>query len=114
MPSTYTPDHWAIIKLTIKATGKYYFRIMAGWSGSYMYGSSWKLSSGVVTFDDCETHWNSKQSSGSIYRLMKQSEGWTPIMHETYMGLMANLGIELEQVLVDDFVEFIRNNPVEN
>ncbi len=87
---------------------------MAGWSGSFMYGSSWKLSSGVVTFDDCgETHWTSKQSSGSVYKLVKQCEGWTTTMHETYMGLMANLDVELEQVLVDDFVLFIQNNSMD-
>jgi hypothetical protein len=79
-----------------------------------LYGSSWQVSSGIKTLEDHGEYYSSLQTSGSVYRLYKQSEGWNAIMHETYMGLMANLDVEFQQVLLKDFLLFIRNNPVEN
>ena len=49
--STYTPDSWVIVKIQSEKYGTIY-KVLAGWSGSYLYGASWKLSSGIVTFED--------------------------------------------------------------
>ena len=84
MSSIYTPNNWQLVRVTPKDTGAIYYRILVGWSGSFMYGSSWKLSSGFGpvrngTFG-CEQvidegdSWRVPQSSGSVYILRKNSE----------------------------------------
>lgn len=81
MSSTYNPDYWVIIKLTNKENKhNIHYRILAGWSGSYMYGSSWKISSGIKTFEDIGKSYKSLQSTGSVYMLSKNSERMNSIM----------------------------------
>ena len=49
--STYTPDSWVIVKIQSEKYGTLH-KVLAGWSGSYLYGASWKMSSGIITFED--------------------------------------------------------------
>ena len=62
--STYTPDSWVIVKIQSEKYGTIH-RVLAGWAGSHLYGASWKLSSGIVTFEDKGEHYESLQDSGS-------------------------------------------------
>lgn len=66
--STYDPSGWTIVKVTPKE-GKPHYRIGASWDGSYLYGSSWKLSSGCegFTHDKENNTYVFPQSSGSTY-----------------------------------------------
>lgn len=68
--SNYWPDNWVIIKL--KGDDPHY-RVLAGWSGGYATGDSWRLNSGItkVTEDDSSYHFSG--SSGSTYHCGKQS-----------------------------------------
>lgn len=75
MSSLYQPDSWQLIHVIPKDTSAAYYRILAGWSGSFMYGSSWKLSSGCEQVIDEGDSWRVPQSSGSVYILRKNSEG---------------------------------------
>ena len=81
--STYTPDSWVIVKTQYEKYGTIY-KVLAGWSGSYLYGASWKLSSGIVTFEDKGEHYESLQDSGSTYVLYKSSERMSAIMASTF------------------------------
>ena len=81
--STYTPDSWVIVKIQSKTYGTLY-KVLASWSGSYLYGASWKLSSGIVTFEDKGEHYESLQDSGSTYILYKSSERMSAIMAGTF------------------------------
>jgi len=83
MSSIYSPDSWQLVRVRTlrdrshvipKDTSAAYYRILAGWSGSYMYGSSWKLSSGCEQVLDEGDNWRVPQSSGSVYVLRKNSE----------------------------------------
>lgn len=74
MSSLYQPDSWQLVHVIPKDTSAAYYRILAGWSGSYMYGSSWKLSSGCEQVFDLGDSWKVPQSSGSVYILRKTSE----------------------------------------
>ena len=69
----HTPDSWVVVKLQSEQHGTIY-KILAGWSGSYLYGSSWKLSSGILTFEDKGNSYESLQDSGSTYVLHKNGE----------------------------------------
>lgn len=76
--SLYTPDRWLLIKQTT-SDKKEFFRIFATWGGGYLDGSSWKLSSGCVgkpVYDDKHGGtWSIDQSSGSVYKFHKESQG---------------------------------------
>ena len=66
----YTPDNWVILFIN---KGDPHYRILAGWSGGYLYGNSWRMNSGIVKAteeDDMYVFWG---SSGSKYAGRKGS-----------------------------------------
>lgn len=69
----YNPDNWVVIK--IKGDDHPHYRVLAGWSGGYTTGDSWRMNSGItkVTEDDISYHFYG--FSGSIYSCGKQSYG---------------------------------------
>jgi hypothetical protein len=104
----YIPDRWKLIKIT-NSTGKVHFRIFATWGGSYLYGSSWKISSGCAqgaTLVDGSDDWNLPQSSGSNYHIRSSSEGvcggWGGVI-TTYADQMETVGGKLEVIDNPDF-----------
>ena len=88
--STYTPNSWVIVKIQSEKYGTLY-KVLAGWSGSYIYGASWKLSSGIVTFEDKGEHYESLQDSGSTYVLYKSSERMSAIMASAFASFAEQL-----------------------
>ena len=66
------PDNWVVIK--IKGDDPHY-RVLAGWSGGYAQGDSWKLNSGIVKADDTDQHWLFYGNSGSVYHCHKDAYG---------------------------------------
>lgn len=104
----YIPDFWKLIKIT-SSEGKVHYRIFATWGGSYLYGSSWKISSGcssganqILDSDD----WILPQSSGSTYHIRMKSEGvcggWYGVIDE-YKQQMLDHGGSLEVIEEPDF-----------
>jgi len=63
-------DNWVIIK--IKGDDPHY-RVLAGASGGYLYGSSWKLNSGIVKIEEDGEYYLIYGSSGSCYKCHKES-----------------------------------------
>lgn len=84
MPTIYSPTNWQVIKVTDSKTKECHYRILAGWTGSFTYGSSWKLSSGIEAIIDLtynvtvpkesKPYWKVPQTSGSVYVLNKHQE----------------------------------------
>jgi hypothetical protein len=70
--SNYYPGNWVIIKL--KGDDPHY-RILAGWSGGYATGDSWRMNSGITEVNETDDNYYFKGSSGSEYRCGKQSYG---------------------------------------
>jgi len=89
--TTYTPDRWVIVRIQSIENGCV-DKILCSWSGSYRYGASWKLSSGIITFDERDGNdlYMSKQDSGSIYILRKTSEQMSGIMSSVYNTMQEN------------------------
>lgn len=87
--TTYTPDQWVILRMITPEYGTI-DKILCSWAGSYLYGSSWKLSSGMLTFeqDPYKDLWVSKQDSGSVYLLRETSEGMSGIMSSIYQTIL--------------------------
>lgn len=62
---TYTPDNWVIIK--IKGDDPHY-KVLAGWSGGYTTGDSWRMNSGITKVEETDDHFLFYGSSGSCYK----------------------------------------------
>lgn len=69
-PRNYFPDNWVVIK--IKGDDPHY-RVLAGWSGGYATGDSWKLNSGITSVEEKDGAYYFYGSSGSCYICGKQS-----------------------------------------
>jgi hypothetical protein len=62
--SNYTPDNWVIIKM--KGDDSHY-RVLAGWSGGYTTGDSWRINSGITQVTEDDKSYYFSGSSGSTY-----------------------------------------------
>lgn len=58
------PDNWVVIKLT---GDNPHYRILAGWSGGYTQGSSWRLNSGITGVEKNGENFIFRGHSGSSY-----------------------------------------------
>ena len=68
----YTPDSWVIIE--IKSEAKPFYKVLAGWSGGYGGGDSWRMNSGIKSFTEDDEYYYFKGLSGSVYKCYKQME----------------------------------------
>ena len=83
----YNPDKWTILKILNEEDGKYFYRILGGWGGGYLDGDSWRLNSGVESYELCKEDDEGvpqkilfKGATGSIYDCWIDSEGMTGLM----------------------------------
>lgn len=105
--ATYTPDRWVVLRINTPEYGTV-DKILCSWAGSYLYGSSWKLSSGILTFKDDEDFYVSKQESGSVYDLMKTREEMSGIMSDIYHNILdkaQEVGGTVEIIAAKDYKE---------
>ena len=71
-PRNYIPDKWVIIK--IKGEDPHY-RVLAGWSGGYTTGDSWRMNSGITKVEFRHDQYIFYGSSGSQYICHKDAYG---------------------------------------
>jgi hypothetical protein len=88
MTNDYIPDRWIMIRFESEETIVH--KILAGWSGSYLEGQSWKLNSGVVKVEDDGQCYLFHGSSGSVYRCHKGAYGMNMIMSDTFNRWIRN------------------------
>ena len=79
--SEYLPDNWVVLKITVDGTTLY--KVLAGWSGGYLNGDSWRMNSGITRVEDHETYYSFYGHSGSVYKVWK----------DRYRLRMSNAGI---------------------
>jgi hypothetical protein len=65
----YFPDNWVVIK--IKGDDPHY-RVLAGWSGGYLNGDSWRMNSGITKVELKDDQYIFHGSSGSQYICHKE------------------------------------------
>lgn len=80
MNNEYYPDSWVVVK--IKDTGLY--KILAGWSGGYTTGDTWRMNSGITRVEDAADHWRFYGASGSCYVCDKRGYAMRMSMSGTY------------------------------
>jgi len=65
--SEYTPDRWVVLKIK-EGKGTFpFYKVLGGWSGSYIYGDSWRMNSGITSVFERENTVDFYGESGSMY-----------------------------------------------
>lgn len=92
------PDAWVIIE--VKTPAGQFQKILAGWSGSYAYGDSWRMSSPVkeLNIKVGENCFTVDTESGSRYILFKSRQGLRMSNAGIYNELKEKFGDMLEIV----------------
>lgn len=70
MNNEYYPDNWVVLKIDTKDSPVLY-KILAGWSGGYLQGDSWRMNSGITKVEDAGEYWKFYGHSGSCYACHK-------------------------------------------
>ena len=65
----YHPDSWVVVKYGMQEHDVH--RLIAGWSGGYLDGDSWRMNSGITRVEDAEDCWRFYGESGSCYVVHK-------------------------------------------
>ena len=88
----HTPDCWVILQLNNNK--EILYKVLAGWSGSYLYGQSWQLNSGIVKVEIEDDYYLFHGYSGSIYKCHKNGYG----LNNMTASILANLQKQTETV----------------
>ena len=70
-----TPDSWVIIE--VNHEGEQFQKILSGWSGGYLDGDAWRMSSKIKEIEinvDLD-YFTVNTESGSQYNLLKSTQG---------------------------------------
>ncbi|NDD84078.1 hypothetical protein EBZ38_07365 [bacterium] len=67
----YKPDQWVIFKIT--HNDKTLYKVFGMWYGGFATGDSWRLNSGIVKAEKDEDFYLFHGSSGSVYKVHKDS-----------------------------------------
>jgi hypothetical protein len=67
---TYTPDNWVVVSMNTKTP---HYKLLAGNSGGYLDGDSWRMNSGIVGVKKEDEYWLFTGSSGSVYKCHEQA-----------------------------------------
>lgn len=90
--STYTPDHWVIVKLEgEKVPEGILYKVLAGWYGGYVGADSWKLNSGITKIVDKGDYYVIEGYSGSRYLCFKDSERMSSYTASIFKDLATQL-----------------------
>lgn len=93
-----TPDNWVIIE--VNHEGEQFQKILSGWSGSYLYGDSWRISSRIkeMNIDIDSDKITVYTDSGSVYNLYKSRQGLRMSNAGIYNQLKERHGDKMEIV----------------
>lgn len=69
----YVPDRWVIVD--IEYEGQKVVKILSGWSGGYLDGDSWRISSGITKVEENDDAFFVTNETGSTYYLRKTAVG---------------------------------------
>lgn len=68
----HTPDNWVVVKINGDDP---HYRVLAGWSGGFATGDSWRMNSGIKEVIETDTSFEFIGASGSVYCCGKRSYG---------------------------------------
>lgn len=100
--TNYIPDNWVIIK--VKGDDQHY-RVLAGWSGGYTTGNSWRMNSGIKHVDETANSFIIYGVSGSSYDCSKESYGLRMNTAFVWTSLQKKYGDKVE--LMDENTDWV-------
>ena len=71
----YFPDNWVVIKIKEGKLDRGFYKVLAGWSGGYLSGDSWRMNSGITKVTEEGDHLKFWGESGSCYVCHKKTYG---------------------------------------
>lgn len=106
MVNEYEPDSWVVLKMTHKDQTLY--KVLGGWSGGYINGSSWRLNSGIerAKYDISNDVWKFYGSSGSVYNCCPNMYGLRPSTIGIYDTMKNNYPDQVEMLPDCDWSKF--------
>ena len=105
--SEYIPDAWVVLEFTSKEFGTIQ-KVLGGWSGGYLDGDSWRLSSGITGIEETDTEWIFTNTSGSIYHCYKSSRQFNMMSSSIYKYYVEEIS-KLDDATLK-IIEFTRND----
>ena len=90
----YTPDNWVVLKL--ENEGETLYKVLAGWSGGYTDGDSWRMNSGIIRVEEKSKHWEFYGLSGSVYKCHRKGYRISMATGPTYSKLKEHFGDKIE------------------
>ena len=93
--SEYHPDNWVVLKITVEDTPLY--KVLAGWSGGYLDGDSWRMNSGITEVTEDGNYLLFHGYSGSTYRCHKHTYGLTMATRGVYNTLKCGVYNKLKE-----------------
>jgi hypothetical protein len=97
-----TPDSWVIVKIVSGDNKDTTYKVLAGWSGGYLQGDSWKLNSGITSVEEDGDYYLFHGYSRSIYRCHKTAEGMSGMMHGILWQMQESPHASVEVVPVSE------------
>ena len=93
-----TPNSWVIVEIDHK--DQKYKKIVSGWSGGYLHGDSWRLSSDIKNVDKAHSEFYAvvETMSGSVYNLYYQANELRMSNSGIYNQLKEQFGDSVEIV----------------
>lgn len=92
----YVPDNWVVLKIRAGEHDKGFYKVLAGWSGGYLYGDSWRLNSGITAVEKQAYLYGIYGSSGSVYWCHQGAYRLTMATAGIYKQLKERFGDNIE------------------
>lgn len=89
--SEYTPDKWAIIKIS-KPYGTFY-KVLGSWYGGYLSQDSWRLNSGITGVHKNGKMYEISGNSGSLYKCREGVYGTTVFSLSALSSIASSRGL---------------------
>ena len=100
--SEYTPDNWVVLKIKEGKYDRGFYKVLAGWSGGYLDGDSWRMNSGITRVEKDGDYYEFYGSSGSCYRCHEKGYRLTMANSGVYNTLKENEPFEGQITLMPE------------
>ena len=95
----YNPDNWVVLKISNE--GEVLYKVLAGWSGGYLDGDSWRLNSGINIVFERKDQVDFYGNSGSLYVCKKGTYGLRMGTSGIYNDIVSRFGDKVEMMPED-------------
>ena len=99
----YNPDCWVVLRMTNK--DQIIYKVLGGWSSTYIDGASWRLNSGIERVELDGEVYKFYGSSGSIYNCHKYSYGLRMSTVDIYTTMKKTYPDQIEKLIDCDWTQ---------